>query len=140
MNSALPYMLLADGILIVHIAAVFFVTGGLAFIFAGNLLTWQWVNSIWFRIAHLATTAFIAVETWLGIDCPLTTLENWLREQEGAAVYSGRFTEYWLRHLLFFEAPTWVFVSVPTLICLLAIAAWWYFPPKTGQLRRDQGR
>lgn len=130
MNDALPYGLLADLVLSAHFTLVLFVVGGLPLIVAGNLAGWRWVNRFGFRLAHLATIAIVAAEAWLGVTCPLTTLEGWLREQAGQSGPGPGFIEYWLQRLLFFEAPPWVFICAYTLFGLLVAATWWRFPPQ----------
>lgn len=123
------YSLIADGVLIVHGAVVLFVVGGLVLVIAGNVFRWVWVNGFWFRAAHLGAIGCVVAESWLGITCPLTTLEAWLRNRAGEASYGAGFIEYWLQKLLFYQAPSWVFVLAYTLFGLLVVVAWWYFPP-----------
>jgi len=130
MNDSILFQLLADAVLILHVALVLFVVGGLLLIVIGNLFRWNWVNWLWFRIAHLATIVVVASEAWLGIVCPLTTLEMWLRSKVSATTYDGGFIEHWLQALLFWEAPAWVFTLAYTLFACAVAAAWWYFPPK----------
>jgi hypothetical protein len=129
MNTTLPYQQLADAVLMLHFSIVIFVVAGLALIVAGNLRRWSWVNRLWFRIAHLAAIAVVIAESWLGITCPLTTLESWLRSKAGQDAYPESFIEYWLQYLLYYKAPWWVFALVHTVFGLLVAAAWWYFPP-----------
>ncbi|HYD96551.1 MAG TPA: DUF2784 domain-containing protein [Noviherbaspirillum sp.] len=130
MTSLLPFQLLADALLALHVALVLFVVGGLVVVVAGNLLQWQWVNLLWFRLAHLATITVVAAEAWLGFVCPLTTLEMWLRLKANAVTYDGSFIEHWLRALLFWELQPWVFTTAYTAFTLAVVAAWWYFPPR----------
>lgn len=130
MTSSLPFQLLADAVLISHVALVLFVVGGLVVVVAGNLFRWQWVNLLWFRLAHLATIAVVVAEAWLGVVCPLTTLEMWLRSKANAVTYDGGFIAHWLQALLFWEAPSWVFTAAYTTFALAVVAAWWYFPPR----------
>jgi len=126
----MPYQALADLVLALHVAVVLFVVGGLALIVIGNLRGWRWVNTPAFRFAHLAAIGFVVAEAWLGVVCPLTTLEMWLREQARVATYDGSFIEHWLRRLLFYEADAWVFTLAYTLFALAVVAAWWRFPPR----------
>jgi hypothetical protein len=134
----LIYRLLADMVLIAHLLIVLFVTGGLLLVVAGNLRGWNWVNLLWFRLAHLATIAIVAGEAWLGIECPLTTLEMWLRIRAHATTYAGGFIEHWLHALLFWEAPPWAFAAAYTAFGVAVAAAWWYFPPHRSQHRRGK--
>ncbi len=127
------FRLLADAVLILHFAIVLFVVGGLVLIIVGNFSGWRWVNALWFRLLHLAAIAIVVAESWLGITCPLTTLEMWLRAQSGAASainYSESFIGYWLQRLLFYSAPPWVFVLTYTVFGALVIAVWFRFPPE----------
>jgi hypothetical protein len=91
MNATLPSPplagLLADAVLLAHLGIVLFNVGGLLLILAGNRLGWRWVNRWWFRAAHLAAIAVVVGQAWLGITCPLTTLESWLRALAGSAPY-----------------------------------------------------
>jgi polyferredoxin len=125
----MSYALFADLILVLHVGFVLFVVGGLVLIVLGNLRHWQWVNHWWFRLVHLGTIAAVVAETWLGWVCPLTTLEQWLRVGAGDTSYSGGFIEHWLQQLLYYDAPTWVFLLGYSLFGLLVLASWWLFPP-----------
>lgn len=133
------FSLLADAVLALHFATVMFVVGGLILIVVGNLKGWRWVNSLWFRLLHLVAIAIVVAEAWLGIPCPLTTLEMWLRAQSGAgsaANYSESFVGHWLQRLLFYSAPPWVFVLAYTVFGALVVAVWFRFPPEFR--RRDR--
>ena len=129
----MPYQLLADAVLTLHVAIVLFVVGGLIVILLGNWRrwkNWQWVNALWFRLAHLLAILFVVSESWLGIVCPLTTLEMWLRRQAGASGYTGSFIEHWLQRLLYYDAPGWVFTLAYSVFGLAVVATWWLFPPR----------
>ncbi|HQD14843.1 MAG TPA: DUF2784 domain-containing protein [Ottowia sp.] len=134
MNATLPSPTLAawlaDAVLLAHLAIVVFNVGGLALIVAGNRLDWRWVNRWWFRAAHLAAIAVVVAQAWLGITCPLTTLESWLRALAGSAAYNAGFIEHWVQRILFYEAPAWVFVTAYTLFGLLVVVVWWRYPPE----------
>lgn len=137
MTSDLPYQSLADAVLVLHFAIVAFVIGGLVAVIVGNLAAWRWVNAPAFRLAHLGAIAFVVVEAWLGVTCPLTTLEMWLRAQARNATYSGSFIEHWVQRILYYDAPGWVFTLGYTVFGLLVVGTWWRFPPRRG---RNDGR
>ncbi len=132
----MPYQLLADAVLALHVAIVLFVVGGLVLVIAGNFRGWRWVNRLWFRLAHLGAIAVVVAEAWFAITCPLTTLEMWLRAKGAEATYGGSFIEHWLQRLLYYDAPGWVFTLMYSLFGLLVLATWWYFPPGAGRSRR----
>jgi Protein of Unknown function (DUF2784) len=131
MRNELPYQLLADVVLILHFAIVAFVVGGLVLTIVGNVSAWRWVNVLWFRLAHLAAIGIVVAQAWFGATCPLTSLEMWLRANARQTTYSGSFIEHWLQRLLYYEAPSWVFILAYSLFGLLVVATWWRFPPTT---------
>lgn len=122
--------LLADLVLVVHVGIVAFVVLGQLLFVAGGLLKWAWVRSLWVRLAHLALMAFVIVQSWMGITCPLTIWEQLLRRQAGQAAYTESFIEHWLSRLIFFNAPGWVFVLAYTLFGALVLMTWWWVPPR----------
>lgn len=132
----MPYHLLANAVLLTHIAFVAFVVGGLALIVVGNLRGWRWVNTLWFRVTHLAAILIVVAEALFGVVCPLTSLEVWLRTQAGESSYASSFMDHWLQQLLYYDAPAWVFTVVYLLFGLIVIAIWRYFPPRHNS-RRD---
>ena len=125
-----PYRTLADIVLSVHVAVVAFVIGGLVLIVVGNLKRWSFVNAWWFRLAHVAAISIVVAQAWLGVVCPLTTLESWLRARAGEATYDASFIEYWLQRVLYYDAPPWVFTLAYTAFALAVLAVWWRFPPR----------
>jgi hypothetical protein len=129
-KDPLPYQLLANMVISLHVAIVVFVVGGLSFIIIGNLCTWRWVNALRFRLMHLAAISVVVAEAWIGAVCPLTSLEMWLRVKAHATTYTGSFIEHWLQHILYYEAPAWVFTVSYSLFFIVVIATWWYFPPE----------
>jgi polyferredoxin len=120
---------LADAILVVHFAFVLFVVLGFALILAGGALGWRWVRNRAFRYAHLAAIAFVAVEALAGIACPLTVWENALRHAnpEGPS-FVGR----WVRRLLYYDLPEWVFTVAYVLFAIAVAVTLWLFPPERG--------
>ena len=129
-SAAPPWQLLADLVLALHVALVLFVIGGLVLIVVGNLRGWRWVNGLALRVAHLAAIGIVVAEAWLGVVCPLTALEMWLRLQGRGPTYAGSFIEHWLSRLLYYDAPPWVFTIAYSLFGLAVAATWWLFPPR----------
>ena len=124
------YQLLANLILATHVGVVVFVVGGLIYSIVGGIRHWRLARVLWFRLAHLAAIGVVVAQAWLGIVCPLTTLENWLRRMAHETTYSGGFIEHWLKSLLFYEAEPWVFTLVYTLFGLTVLVSWIFLPPK----------
>ncbi len=132
-NESLPYQLLADVVLALHVAIAAFVVGGLVLIIVGNLRAWRWVGILWFRLAHLAAVAVIVAEAWSGVVCPLTSLEMWLRTNARGTTYAGGFVEHWLQRILYYDAPAWVFTLGYSVFGLAIVATWWFFPPRVNR-------
>ena len=123
------YAALADVVLVVHFGIVAFVVGGLALVLVGNALRWHWVNRRGFRLTHLLAIAFVVAESWLGMTCPLTALEAWLRTQGGGHGVADSFVGYWVQRWLYYAAPAWVFTLAYSVFGVLVALTWWRFPP-----------
>ena len=104
--------MMADVLLVVHFLIAAFNVGGLVLVWVGAAGGWAWVRNPWFRYLHLGAIAFVAAEALLGVACPLTVWEDMLRGGARTDSFVGR----WVRHLLYYEAPEWVFA--------LAYVAW----------------
>ena len=124
----MTYVFLADLVLISHFLYVLFVVAGLALVWTGKFLKWKWVQNPWFRFAHLASIAFVALMSLLGIPCPLTILEGNLRIAGGGDIYNQSFIEYWLHRILFFDAPQSVFTLI-YIVFAVVVAGSFYFVP-----------
>ncbi len=131
MPEQMPYQWLADAVLVLHFAVVGFVIGGLLAIIVGNLRGWRWVNRLAFRLVHLAAIGFVVLQAWLGATCPLTILENWLRQQAGHDGYQSSFIEHWIQAILFYQAPGWVFIAIYSIFFLVVVASWIRYPPRS---------
>ena len=90
------YRLLADATVVLHLAFVVFVVGG-------GLLVWRKPKLAWAHVPAVAWGAAIEFAGWI---CPLTPLENWLREQGGQAGYSTSFIEHYLIPVLYPQSLT----------------------------------
>ena len=131
MESPLLYLIIADALLFLHVLVVIFVVVGLVAIYVGKTRTWSWVRNPWFRILHVAAISIVALQSWIGVICPLTTLEISLRNQAGDTVYSDSFIAHWLGVFLYYQAPTWVFTVVYTAFGALVLASWFFVRPRS---------
>jgi len=129
------YRILADLTVIVHFAYVSFVLFGLLLTMIGWAMKWNWIRNGWFRCVHLAMILIVVVEAWLGITCPLTDLENWLRAMAGQEAYRGDFIANWLHDAMFFEASPWVFTLAYSLFAAVVVATWIWIPPRLRKQR-----
>ena len=88
--------LLADAVAALHLLFIIFVVAGAA-------LLWRWPRLAWL---HLPAALWGAFVEFSGTICPLTPLENRLREMAGAQGYGGGFVEHYLLPLIYPQALT----------------------------------
>ncbi len=129
MEPQARYSLVADALL-VTLLFVAFVVLGLVFIFVGKFLSWQWIRNPWFRVIHLLGIGVVVLQTWFGVICPLTIWEMDLRSKAGETIYEGSFITYWLTELLYYQAPSWVFLVCYTIFGGLVLASWFLVRPR----------
>ena len=87
----MPHRLLADALVVVHLAFVLFVV-------LGGLLALRWPRAAW---VHLPAAVWGAWIEWAGWICPLTPLENRLRERGGQSGYHTTFVEQYVLPILY---------------------------------------
>lgn len=87
----MPYGVLADLVLLVHLAFVLFVA-------LGGLLVLRWPRLAWL---HLPAALWGAAIEFTGGICPLTPLENRLRRQGGEAGFEGGFIDHYVTALVY---------------------------------------
>jgi len=87
------YRLLADAVLIVHLAFIVFVA-------LGGLLVQRWPRLAWLHLPAIAWGAWIEFS---GSICPLTPLEIGLRARSGEPTYTGGFIEHYITRLIYPE-------------------------------------
>ena len=124
------YTILADAIVIIHAAYVAFVVFGLAAILLGAAMNWRWTRSLAFRITHLAAIALVCLESIVGVMCPLTSLEDSIRQRGGASRYSGDFVAYWAHRMIFYNFPPWIFTTAYISFAILVVITFIAIPPR----------
>ncbi|MCK5205994.1 MAG: DUF2784 domain-containing protein [Desulfobacterales bacterium] len=87
----MPYHLLADLVVIIHLTFVLFSV-------AGALLVIGWRKIFYL---HLPAAVWAAWIEFSGKICPLTPLEKWLRIKGGDAGYSGDFVGHYILSILY---------------------------------------
>jgi len=85
------YHWLANLTLLIHFAFVVFAV-------AGALLVLRWRRFLWIHIAAVVWAAGIEFLGWI---CPLTPLENWLRQRSGETEYQSDFIAHYLLPVLY---------------------------------------
>ena len=129
-------MSLADAILVVHAIVVLFIVGSMPVIWLGHFLGWGFVRNFYFRIIHLLLMGIVAIESILSITCPLTLWEDALRAGGGAGyMHQNGFIAHWLRKLLYYDFPVWVFTTAYLIFFLLVVATFFWVRPQPAKFR-----
>jgi hypothetical protein len=90
----MAFQLLADVVVIFHLAFV-------AFALLGGLLIIKWKMAAWIHFPAAIWAAFIE---FTGMICPLTPLENFLRRKSGVSGYDTGFIEHYIIPILYPES------------------------------------
>jgi hypothetical protein len=127
-------LILADIVLVVHFGLAAFIVAGLAATWLGAWWGWGWVRSLRFRLAHLAAIGFVALEGVLGLTCPLTVWEDWLRQGGGERSFVAR----WVQRLLYYDLPEWMFAAAYVAMAILTAITWLRVPPLRARSSRGE--
>ena len=92
----MSHAFLADLVVLAHLAFILFCA-------LGGLFALRWPRVAWLHLPALAWG--VGIELSGGV-CPLTPLENRLRQAAGEAGYTGGFVEYYLLPTLYPEGLT----------------------------------
>jgi hypothetical protein len=87
----MPYRILGDVIVVVHLIYVLFAV-------LGGLLVLRWKRIAWI---HAPSALWAVLVEFTGGVCPLTPLENLLRSMGGDPVYRTGFIEHYILPLLY---------------------------------------
>ena len=85
------YRVLADLVLVIHLAFVLFVV-------LGGLLVPRWPRLAWLHLPAAVWGVLIEYSGWI---CPLTPLENLFRVKGGEAGYSTGFIQHYIQPTLY---------------------------------------
>ena len=127
-RHVMGYSRMADLVVIAHLACAGFVLFGFLLIVVGGIFGSAWTHEKRFRITHLICILFVALEALLGVDCPLTILENQLLRAAGKSGYDRSFIGHLANQLLFYDDPEWVFTMVYVTLAFLSLLAYLILP------------
>lgn len=114
------YRLLADLVVVAHLAFI-------AFVAVGAVLAWR---RPWLVLLHAPSVAWALATIAVGLPCPLTSLEKSLRGLAGDAGYAGGFVDHYVEGVVYPGSLT------PVLRALAAVAV---VTGYAGLLRRSAG-
>jgi hypothetical protein len=121
----MSFRTLADLVVLTHLAFV-------AFVVIGGVTVLRWPRLAW---VHLPAVAWAVMIEYVGWVCPLTPLENALRQVGGEAAYAGGFVEHYVVPLLYpADLTREVQVALGTAVLLLNALVYWRV------VRRSRGR
>lgn len=92
----MQYRMMADMVVVLHFAVVLFV------LFGGLLVIWR----RWMAWVHLPIIAWVIFAELFQYLCPLTYLENWLRERGSGETYRGDFVAHYIMPVLYPDGLT----------------------------------
>jgi hypothetical protein len=123
------YQVLADAVLLLHFGFVLFVV-------LGALLVLRWRRIAWLHLPAALWGAYVELS---GRICPLTPLENSLRERGGAAGYAGGFIDHYVTAWIYPEGLTRTTQIVFGVLVVAIIAAtyWRAFHTRRNSDRPD---
>jgi len=126
------YTVTADLVIGLHLLYIGIVIFGQLAVMVGWPLGWNWIRNPWFRVLHLTMIVIVAVEAAVECECPLTTLEYWLRAQGGQldgevrVSFIGRYMQQILFHQGITDILTWSYYG----FALLVLTTWLLVPPR----------
>lgn len=129
--------LLAEAILITHLAVVGFNVFGLVAVPVGKWLGWAFVRGFWWRLVHLLSLAAVAFQAALGRACFLTFWESDLAAtgDEPAPLIAS-----FVNSVLYWPLPLWVFAVIYAIVFGYALMLWWWVPPRMAPRAQARAR
>ncbi len=127
MTEVFLFQVLADGVVIIHLGFILFVIfGGIIAVFWPKVLLIQITCVIWGIFIEL--TGFI---------CPLTPMENYLRQQAGQMPYSGDFIMHYIEPVIYPEGLTREFQILMGLLAFVVnvlVYIWLFHRKRSGAI------
>ena len=118
--------MLADIILILHFLVVIFITVGFLLVPIGYYYDLSWIKIFKIRLFHFGLMFLVTFETLVGITCPLTSIENYLRGINN----SKSFISFWIEKIIYWDFPTSFFMFLYFVFLGWTLLMWKIYPPK----------
>ncbi|MFT4539679.1 MAG: hypothetical protein ACI841_004124 [Planctomycetota bacterium] len=135
-------LLLADLIVVVHLAVVLFVLFGQLAVVAGGCMRRTWIRSMWFRWSHALMILAVVGQTAIGKLCFLTLWEADLRRSAGQQPDDVSFVGRLARDVLYVEVEQAILNKIYYGFGALVLLSWILWPPrrKRAGLDSDQAK
>jgi hypothetical protein len=124
------FLLLADAVVLLHVAYIVYVLFGAA-------LVRRWPRTIWPHLVAVLWGLYIAAAHRV---CPLTPLENALRVRAGATGYSGGFIEHYVLPVLYPRGLTPVVLAAEAVLVVVVNVALYAWVWRARRLAQPGGR
>lgn len=123
----MAYRILAEIVLVLHFCFVIFV------VFGGLLV----LRRRWIAWLHLPAVIWGILIEFFWWACPLTTLENWLRELGGEAGYTTGFIDYYVTAVLYAPLSPQLRITLGLLLVGFNLFIYMYLLWRQFSLRRE---
>ena len=118
-------ILFSEIVLLFHFCIFLFMILSFFLIPLGYSQKWECVKNKYYWLIHLVLMGIIFIETILGFMCPLTILENFLRND---IEINNKITQI-IHQIMYWDLPTYQFIILYLLSLLYLIFLWFFFKP-----------
>ncbi len=118
-------ILFSEIVLLFHFCIFLFIILSFILIPLGYYQKWEWVKNKYYRLIHLVLMGIVFIETILGFMCPLTILENFLRND---IEINNKITQF-IHQIMYWNLPTYQFIILYLLSLFYLIYLWFFFKP-----------
>ena len=119
----MSYWIAANVVVLTHLGFILFVT-------LGGLLLLRSRKWAWIHLPAIIWGSIVELKGWI---CPLTPLENWLREKGGYEIYREAFIEHYIMPIIYPDGYTREFqllLGVLVIVINLSLYIWAYHRSK----------
>ena len=99
-------ILFSEIVLLFHFCIFLFMVLSFFLIPLGYYQKWEWVKNKYYRLIHLVVMGIIFIETILGFMCPLTILENFLRND----IEINNIITQIIHQIMYWDLPSYQFI------------------------------